>query len=314
MDIKTLVVCNTVLPFFVGLILLFFRSQQKTFPGFGFWTLGSFLMGAAYVALYLRLLGWELASILINNGLFVLVALVRLEGTRLFMRGAPLPWGAYVLTGLVVAAMGVLLRAEAGLWARNLVTSGVICAVSILVIRELFKYAPASGRTLYRATGWVYIVFACFIMTRALLLVISPGGGLMEAKGTVALYFFSTMLFEMAWMLSFVLMNSQRLEDELNQTVKRLKTTLSELKTLSGLLPICANCKKVRDDQGYWRQIEQYITEHSQAAFSHGICPDCVAKLYPDLNLPSASGPPAVIEEPQGPNPSANPSESPEKA
>ena len=59
----------------------------------------------------------------------------------------------------------------------------------------------------------------------------------------------------------------------------------SEVKTLGGFLPICSSCKKIRDDNGYWNQIERYIGDHSEAEFSHGICPDCARKLYPDLNL-----------------------------
>ncbi len=58
---------------------------------------------------------------------------------------------------------------------------------------------------------------------------------------------------------------------------------LQEIKILSGFLPICASCKKIRDDKGYWNQIESYIRDHSEAEFSHGICPDCAKKLYPDL-------------------------------
>ncbi len=58
-----------------------------------------------------------------------------------------------------------------------------------------------------------------------------------------------------------------------------------KIKTLSGFLPICASCKKIRDDKGYWNQIESYIKEHSEAEFSHSICPDCTEKLYPYLNL-----------------------------
>ena len=57
----------------------------------------------------------------------------------------------------------------------------------------------------------------------------------------------------------------------------------SQIKTMSGLLPICANCKKIRDDSGYWKQVEVYIQEHSEADFTHSICPDCVKKLYPDI-------------------------------
>jgi len=64
---------------------------------------------------------------------------------------------------------------------------------------------------------------------------------------------------------------------------RRVEQALADVKVLSGLLPICASCKKIRDDRGYWNQLEQYIGDHSQAAFSHGICPDCVQRLYPDV-------------------------------
>lgn len=60
---------------------------------------------------------------------------------------------------------------------------------------------------------------------------------------------------------------------------------LSELKVLTGMLPICASCKSIRDDQGCWSRIESYIKDHSEAEFSHGICPDCARRIYPDLDL-----------------------------
>lgn len=64
---------------------------------------------------------------------------------------------------------------------------------------------------------------------------------------------------------------------------QRLETAISEIKHLSGLLPICANCKKIRDDDGYWQDVAVYIRDHSDADFSHGICPDCVQTLYPQI-------------------------------
>jgi len=66
---------------------------------------------------------------------------------------------------------------------------------------------------------------------------------------------------------------------------KQLQDSLAEVKTLSGMLPICAACKKIRDDGGYWNQIEAYLASHTEVAFSHGICPDCIKQLYPDLEL-----------------------------
>jgi len=62
-----------------------------------------------------------------------------------------------------------------------------------------------------------------------------------------------------------------------------LQKALDEVKTLSGFIPICASCKNIRDDKGYWNQLEAYIQEHSDAKFSHGICPDCAKKLYPEI-------------------------------
>jgi len=70
---------------------------------------------------------------------------------------------------------------------------------------------------------------------------------------------------------------------EMDLLIKQLKKALSEIKTLSGLIPICANCKKIRDDKGYWQQVEQFLKEHSEAEFSHSICPDCVSELYTEF-------------------------------
>ena len=74
----------------------------------------------------------------------------------------------------------------------------------------------------------------------------------------------------------------RKTEAERENLIRELREALARIKTLSGMLPICASCKKIRDDKGYWSQIEEYISEHSDAAFTHGICPECMKKLYPD--------------------------------
>jgi uncharacterized small protein (DUF1192 family) len=71
----------------------------------------------------------------------------------------------------------------------------------------------------------------------------------------------------------------------LDEERNRLEELLSKVKTLRGLIPICAICKKIRSDKGYWRQIEAYIGEHSDANFSHGICPECARDFYPDIDF-----------------------------
>jgi PAS domain S-box-containing protein len=76
----------------------------------------------------------------------------------------------------------------------------------------------------------------------------------------------------------------RRSEEERERLLQEREKTLSEVKVLSGLLPICASCKKIRDDSGYWNQIEGYLLTHSQAEFSHGLCPDCMEKIYPGMS------------------------------
>ena len=84
----------------------------------------------------------------------------------------------------------------------------------------------------------------------------------------------------------------KRQEGERKRLIRNLRRALAEVKTLSGLLPICSHCKKVRDDQGYWQQIDAFITEHSDLFFSHGLCPECLTRHYPEYNVPKPGGKP----------------------
>jgi PAS domain S-box-containing protein len=79
-------------------------------------------------------------------------------------------------------------------------------------------------------------------------------------------------------------------QEQRDKLIAELQKALSEVKTLRGFLPICSNCKNIRDDKGYWNQIESYIRDHSDAEFSHGICPECAKKLYPDMDLYDDNG------------------------
>jgi hypothetical protein len=74
----------------------------------------------------------------------------------------------------------------------------------------------------------------------------------------------------------------RRILEEREHLISEIQKALVEVKTLRGILPICASCKKIRDDKGYWNQIEAYVRDHSEAEFSHGLCPDCFEKLYPE--------------------------------
>ena len=83
----------------------------------------------------------------------------------------------------------------------------------------------------------------------------------------------------------FDITEHKRTEEEREKLVKELQESLKEIKTLRGILPLCSFCKKIRDDKGYWEQVDVYIHKHLQADISHSICPDCAKEHYPDLDI-----------------------------
>lgn len=74
------------------------------------------------------------------------------------------------------------------------------------------------------------------------------------------------------------------LQERLAGKVRELRAALGQIRTLRGIVPICAGCKKVRDDEGYWKQVESFISAHSEATFTHSLCPECVVRLYPEYS------------------------------
>ena len=99
-------------------------------------------------------------------------------------------------------------------------------------------------------------------------------------------------------------LRTRRLRERQRELKTKIVEAVAQIKTLRGLLPICASCKRIRDDKGYWSQIELYVREHSEAEFSHGICPECFQKLYPDyVNAVAANSPVRASSSPEKPPP-----------
>ena len=102
-------------------------------------------------------------------------------------------------------------------------------------------------------------------------------GELLEVQGQK---YFLTMMVDIT--------DRKRVEAERETSIQELRFALEQIKTLRGVVPICASCKKIRDDKGYWEQVDAFVARHTEAQFSHGICPDCVSRLYPDIKKESS--------------------------
>ena len=190
---------------------------------------------------------------------------------------------------------------ESGLTLFKKVSEYIICSVLISAIYLLVKNREKFGKKVFYLLLWSMI---CTIISElAFTFYISNYG----FSNLIGHYFkiFSFLLVYLAiiktgieepFELIFLDLDrankklSQEIEDrikvqhEKEQLINKLQQALEEIKSLRGILPICMHCKKIRDDKGYWNQIERYIHEHSDAKFSHGICPDCLTTHYPEFS------------------------------
>jgi hypothetical protein len=191
-------------------------------------------------------------------------------------------------------------------------TTAIVLLVANLVLIRLLP----SGTWLYRVDALFFGIVALFYLTEdlgdgtavmwsfaypmAFIFLLGRREGAIWTGafcvGTIVLFFTSPTNFAPSFPLGFlatflfiaflaftVETLRERFERESYALIDRLETALSEVKTLERLLPMCANCKKIRDDSGYWNQIESYLKEHADTSFTHSVCPDCMQELYPEF-------------------------------
>jgi hypothetical protein len=160
--------------------------------------------------------------------------------------------------------------------------------------QEVFEKVIESGKTFFKFMGPLYYEKACLdchdTATEGQLSggisVTMPAAPLLKSQDENIISLSGA--YFLIWALGIFGMcaahNRLRLEEsERQKAILQLEDAFREVKKLSGLLPICSSCKNIRDDKGYWQQLENYLGEHSEAQFSHGLCPDCAQKLYPEL-------------------------------
>ena len=123
----------------------------------------------------------------------------------------------------------------------------------------------------------IFTAIACTIYTVVATIHKPPPGELL------AVFLDRTLVLFAIWVTATLALQRRILEEKRGLAIQEREKALDDVKVLRGLLPMCASCKRIRDDQGYWTQIERYIRDHSEAKFSHGVCPACAAKLYPEV-------------------------------
>jgi hypothetical protein len=292
LDIRTLILLLVWGNLASTALLLTYRSSGEARRPYRFFASGKVLQAVAWFLMAQRGAISDLLSVYAGNGLLMAgfacetLALIAIFDSRRH-------WTA------VAAALGA-----AGLAVFSAMAHDVANRIAVASVVTLVQYAPAIAvlvrapltSTLRKGTVALYGVFLVAVSVRAWHGFTSPASLL--SPGLVQTTTFLTLILVMfIGGTAFILLLKEREDRELaesevqaranaetaNGALADLQRALQEKKVLSGLLPICSKCKKIRDDRGYWNQIEWYISSRSAAEFSHGICPECLRQLYPDL-------------------------------
>lgn len=268
---------NAFIMIVIGLAMVAVYLTRTTYPGFPEWIAAPFVGAAGVVLLALRGSLSLLVTVLLANTLILIGIALVYDGLCVFAGRKRNKW-IHVSAALVFfPAMVYLTYVVPSLRMRTAVitiTVIIYCASSLDVI--LRRIRSQFGTNLLFEIGFSVELIWNVVRTIAIFATgRSAGPATLESTFVII-----TMLLSITTNL-FVLVGLSVLNFQ--RTERELLTSRSELSTLRGIIPICASCKRIRDDEGYWNAVESYISKHTQAEFSHSICPDCRAKLFPGL-------------------------------
>jgi len=288
--VRVLLLTSAAISSALSLIMVFFLRRHREHAGFAHWTVASSLVSLMFLASGLRGLVPTVASVLLVNASTLAAAPLYLDGTRRFFarRGLDPRWYAVSAAALAVNLYFTFVREDIG--ARTLVlamvSGGWLTAAAALALHE----RRARPSLLVGALATQLVSLSVVMVARAAWVTGRSGFTLFTETPAQFGFFGAITVLHLGVTITYVLMTTERVANQLGETgielaarVEQLERTLAEVKTLRGLLPICASCKRIRDEHDHWIQMEVFVRDRSQAEFSHGLCPDCLPKY---LSLP----------------------------
>lgn len=278
LDLRTLAFVASVTSLILFIWLLGISLSRKTYPGFHHWTLSAFLFFTAMALIGLRGIIHDVFTVVIANTCFILGFAMIDRGLRVFTGSRP-TWTFHIVTAFLILTSFVYFtfhdpQVSIRIAIVSILVSLYCFRLSVHVYKKLRLILLEKNRLLFN----VFVFLAFWDLMRAFFTLMYErdindymASGLFQSM-TLLVFNSGTILI----FLGLVTANAQRLEQELTNA-------LDDVRTLTGFLPMCANCKSIRDVSGYWNEIEQYLQKHTTAVTTHSICPTCAKKLYPEL-------------------------------
>lgn len=266
----------------VAALFLQYRGD-RTHAGPGWWTLGAAALSLGFACNYLRDAPAVARIAIVGNNLLFLAGTMLLYTGVLRFLGRPERRKMLVaLFAGVSAAILYFTFVTDSVPLRRVIIATALTLVELLTAYVLFAYRPPVASAPSSFLALVFLAHSFFMVSRALTPLSGPHvEAIFSASTSQVATYVSALVSTTLWTFGFILLVSQRLNAERQETIAELNSAFEQIRTLRGILPICAHCKKIRDDGGFWQQVEEYVSHHTEVEFSHGICPGCMESLYP---------------------------------
>ncbi len=258
--------------------MFYISHNRKTYSGFTQWTIASVLNFLGLVSLSLRGFLPDFITVVMANTLIVAGIGLIAYGIEIFAGSSRKIWLFVSLSVSLFVSFLYFTYPSPNVNARIVIISVILAILYFYCGYIIHKYVPRviDAKNMFLVT--VFSIQAIWFVLRIIptVLIEGPIVDFMHApavQGVTIIVFWGGNIFVI---IGLIVLNFQRVEID-------LVASMDEIKTLRGIIPICASCKKIRTDKGIWEQIEVYIRDHSDAEFSHGICPECMKKLYPEF-------------------------------
>lgn len=277
-NVRALLFVSGIISLILSICMLYVSRTRKTYNGFVQWTIASILYIFAQVLSSMRSILPDVVSVIVANTLLIIGNGFVAYGLELFTNSTRKIWLFISLTLSTVILFFYFTYVDPDVNMRIVIVSIIATLYYAYSAYLVYRYIPCLINDHNRFLEVAFSIQAVWLIFRIIhtIFMESPMVDFMKAPafhGITVIVFLSGNILVV---IGLIVLNFQRVELD-------WAAAMAEIKTLRGLIPICSSCKKIRDDHGMWNQIELYIQNHSDAEFSHGICPECMKKLYPEF-------------------------------
>lgn len=278
LDIRTLSLTASFVGMMMGIVMLYVYSTQKTYNGFQFWVYASIAFFIGMILLSMRDVLPQFVTIIFANGASAVYFVLIPYGLNLFLKQNPSKRPYVIAMTIFVLLFLYFTYIDFNVSARIIIIELLKIVFLIYSAYSIIKYSKKINIKPNKILLYSFAIYSAYSLFRIMYTTTYESSitEFMSSSNIQAIMFIVKILGNISIFVGLIIYNLQRVErDFLDST--------AEVKILQGIIPICMHCKGIRDDQGDWNQLEKYISEHSAAQFSHGICEKCVKIHYPEM-------------------------------